>query len=104
MTRPKKFGCDVHKIGIILPIEILAKLDDLAKMKGGDRSFTIVELIQNAKVETTTSLNTPKNEPKKPWELKKKGYRLEDMPQPKGKYVFKYNSTPIINGKEVHNE
>ena len=61
MVRPSKFSEQSKKIGIILPISTLQKLDEMAVSRGGDRSLTACELIENAVI--TTQLTPPK--PKK---------------------------------------
>ena len=58
MVRPPKFSEQSKKIGIILPVSTLQKLDEMAVSRGGDRSLTACELIENAVI--TTQLTPPK--------------------------------------------
>jgi len=95
MSRPTKFGQIAKKIGIILPIETVQKLDEIARARGGDRSLTVYELISNASITTTTCL-TPKPQTQTQSEIERKihdaelhrGYKGSELPTRKRRDPF----------------
>lgn len=92
MSRPFKFCEERKKIGIILPLKTIDRLDVLARSYSGDRSVTINELINSAKI--TAELVRPPPKPKTQIELlleaeeRKRGYLPRDLP-PRKKEAFR---------------
>lgn len=95
MVRPQKFGEASKKIGIILPLPTLQKLDDLAGLRGGDRSLTIAELIDNAAL--TTQLTPPK--PKK--EMSKIEKLIYETEMRRGKPLSQCKDGLYVRGQKI---
>ena len=73
MSRKPKYGsAPAKKIGVLLPLPTISKLDKLVRSKGSDRSLVIAELLDNAEIITQTTIRSP------PTELTGSARRMEE--------------------------